>query len=186
MSSWTSLWYIKCIDCSCFLPRSCSTVWRPKTWNASQLVTRSMCVFHLLATAPPHSPPISHLCPSGPHFSRLPLPSSFRTRLFLFLSPGSLHRKLYTLGAFRKAESSFPVSCESGHKKKKNGWRGAVIPKLLNQERNRSQLFSSPHFTSLPFTQFQHFKNPCHTTATSSYRNTECLRKCHKEGLDWK
>lgn len=99
-------------------PQSYSTG-EPHMKSIAAMVTRTMCDVPL-TTFPPTCllPPISHLCPSGPHFSHLPLPSSSRTRLFLFSSPGSWRRKSYTLGAFRKAQSNIPVRSGFGPMKK--------------------------------------------------------------------
>lgn len=122
----------------------------------------------MLSISPRHPspfPPISHLCPSGPYFSQLPLPSSFRTRLFLFSSRGSLHRKLYTLGAFRKAERSFPVSSRFGHIKKKK-YREEESNYLTRRETQVSAVLTP--LTSHP--------SPC---IVSAFKKSQACH-CHK------
>lgn len=79
---------------------------------------------HVLSISSRHPspfPPISHLCPSGPHFSHLPLPSSFRTRLFLFSSPGSCTGNCIHWEHSGRQREVFPLAPTLGTWKKKWG-----------------------------------------------------------------
>lgn len=151
--------------------------------SIAAIVTRTMCDFHLTTFPPPTCilPPISHLCPSGPHFSHLPLPSSFRTRLFLFSSPGSLHRKSYTLGAFRKAQSSIPVSSGFGRRGKKS------LKEVSNsktakpgQKQKSAVLLPSDHFPPLLSSLRIFFFFKTRAADTSSLLIREWFITCHK------
>lgn len=144
-----------------------------------------MCVFHLHTPHPSHAHnlppfPICALQTLASVTSHFPLPSE--PVCFCFSSPGSLHRKLYTLGAFRKAESSFPVSAEAGHSEKKNGWMKGVSNSQTprpGQKQKSAVLLPSLHFPPL-------FHSPyiSKIPATRSHLNTEILKKCLNKVLD--
>lgn len=137
------------------LQLSYGAVWKKvKTRNTQQLVTRTMCVSQFLPPPPPPPFPICALQALASVASHFPLPSL--AVCFCFSSPGSLHRKLYTLEAFRKAELRCAFSTDFRHFFKKIKKRERWMKGLSNsqtpwpgQKQKSAVLLPSPHFPPL-------------------------------------
>lgn len=162
------------------LQLSYGAVWKKvKTRNTAVSNQNHVCLT-IPHTPTPTPTPISHLCPSGPRLSRLPLPSSFTSRLFLFFEPGLFAQEIVYIGSIQEGRAArrlhhwLQALLQKNKKKESDEWKGSAIPKLLDQDRNRSQLFSSPRLTSLPFFTVSAFEK---SLPRGHVQNTQVAKK---------
>lgn len=143
--------------------------------SIAAIVTRTMCDFHLTTFPPPnmHSPPHFPSVPFRPSLQSPPTSLFLQNPSVFVFQPGLFAQEIVYIGSIQEGTEQHSRQLRLWPKGGKKVWKRSVIPKLLNRDRNRSQLFSSPQITSLPFCPvwgFFFFNQGCRHKFTADQR----------------